>query len=916
MDPDAPAPAGAVAPAVPLPRERDPGRPWLRAAPWLGEAAPAVLTLLCAAPAAAPLFRPGFPDTHDGKYHLFRLASLAMSIAQGGGYVRWSGQLDLGYGSPIFSYYAPLPYYGALAFTALGLDVTDALRSFFAAGLLLSALATYALGRELGGRAVGFAAGVSAAILPYQLHDVYVRGALGEAFALALMPLPLVGMLRYARSGRTSWLAAAAVAVGAIALSHNVSTLLSLPVLALWIAIVSLASRREARARATLALQLAASVALGLSLAAFFWLPAITETGLVRLDRVTAGYNFHDYFNRVWPPVQTSLLFDYRYDPSLFPVRPGLAQALLAVVGVAALAFRARARREARGTLWLAALGPAAILLLFLQRPASAFLWERVPLAAYVQFPYRLMGPFGLATALLTGFVPWLTKRWEARAAIALGVGALGLITSLGSLKPAYTTGLPPDLDERGLFAAEVASGNLGFTAGSEYVPAWVTAPTSQVIGAATRVPPNQPASARWAGEVRVLRESETATDLEVSSPTPQALVLRRFYMPQWQAEANGARLRTYPSGPLGLLAIDVPAGASRVRVRYGILGREYAAYAVSGVGALVSLALAVAGLGPRRRAARRIASLCTLALALASLASCAVGVGALSPPEMLSVAGADLAPGYQLVGARIDRSLVGATGTERVVLYALTHTSGIDLLFRLRATDESGRVRAEVAERPWNGSTAGWRPGEIGRAMLDLPLPGGDRGGTWSLSVSTADAMAPERTLATISLPPMSISPTPAQPYRALWANFDDAMAIRGYRVDVPEVGGALRMRPGAPVVVTLDMLSLKVFGGGEQETAFVHLLDGNGTLRAQHDELAGTATHPTSRWIQGEPVRQEFAMRLPPDAPPGAYRFEAGFYQLATMQRLPLLDATGERRGDALQFGSVAVGQTATAP
>jgi len=198
----------------------------------------------------------------------------------------------------------------------------------------------------------------------------------------------------------------------------------------------------------------------------------------------------------------------------------------------------------------------------------------------------------------------------------------------------------------------------------------------------------------------------------------------------------------------------------------------------------------------------------------------------------------------------------------------------------------------------------------------LDLPLPGGVTGETWNVTSSTSDSKYPERVLSTIALSPASITSTPSRPYRPLWANFGDAMAIRGYRIDLSDSDGLVHMRPGGSVVVTLDMLSLKVFGGGEQETAFVHLLDSHGKLQAQHDELAGGPSHPTPRWIRGEPVRQAFAMSLPPDAPPGDYRFETGFYQLATMQRLPLLDATGERRGDALQFGSVAVEGSQAAP
>ena len=48
---------------------------------------------------------------------------------------------------------------------------------------------------------------------------------------------------------------------------------------------------------------------------------------------------------------------------------------------------------------------------------------------------------------------------------------------------------------------------------------------------------------------------------------------------------------------------------------------------------------------------------------------------------------------------------------------------------------------------------------------------------------------------------------------------------------------------------------------------------------------------------------------VRVPADAPPGAYKVEAGWYLLETLQRLPVLDATGATIDDKLLTGSVQV-------
>jgi hypothetical protein len=50
-----------------------------------------------------------------------------------------------------------------------------------------------------------------------------------------------------------------------------------------------------------------------------------------------------------------------------------------------------------------------------------------------------------------------------------------------------------------------------------------------------------------------------------------------------------------------------------------------------------------------------------------------------------------------------------------------------------------------------------------------------------------------------------------------------------------------------------------------------------------------------PTTQWPINEPIADRFEVRVPGDAPPGEYKVEAGWYLLATLDRLPVLDANG---------------------
>ncbi len=62
----------------------------------------------------------------------------------------------------------------------------------------------------------------------------------------------------------------------------------------------------------------------------------------------------------------------------------------------------------------------------------------------------------------------------------------------------------------------------------------------------------------------------------------------------------------------------------------------------------------------------------------------------------------------------------------------------------------------------------------------------------------------------------------------------------------------------------------------------AFVHLVDGQGRVVAQHDGDPVGGFSPTTRWRAGELIPDTHRLPLPPDLPPGSYGLKAGLYEL----------------------------------
>ncbi len=68
---------------------------------------------------------------------------------------------------------------------------------------------------------------------------------------------------------------------------------------------------------------------------------------------------------------------------------------------------------------------------------------------------------------------------------------------------------------------------------------------------------------------------------------------------------------------------------------------------------------------------------------------------------------------------------------------------------------------------------------------------------------------------------------------------------------------------------------------------TVFTQLIGPDGKVCGQQDNPPGGGWYPTSLWLPGEIVADDYAVRLDPAAPPGEYRLIAGMYDPATGER-----------------------------
>jgi uncharacterized membrane protein len=189
-----------------------------------------VAAVMCAAVALVswPWLDPRYDwsGTFDGENHLIRLFLVGDALKAGDWYPRWLPDLTMGYGYPLFNYYAPGMYAVVAATTFV--------------------LAPY----------------------PY-VTNLYDRAQVPEALALGILPWVLLATWRVWHDGG-AWVGALSVGVAMLLLTHNITSFLASPLIA---GVIGVAWWEDRTPRKPALRRISIGIATGLGLSAFFRVP-------------------------------------------------------------------------------------------------------------------------------------------------------------------------------------------------------------------------------------------------------------------------------------------------------------------------------------------------------------------------------------------------------------------------------------------------------------------------------------------------------------------------------------------------------------------------------------------------------------------------------------------------------------------
>lgn len=331
----------------------------------------------------SPYLTKGVPYTHDGENHLARFANYKVALREGQLPPRFAPNLNNHYGYPVFNYNYPLANILSVPFSVLGISYEFTFKILMISAFAIGGWGAYSWlkAMRLGNEKTRVLSVVSYLLAPFTVNLVYVRGNIGEAWALALFPWLLWLTHQFKNSKRVSYFSTSAIITGFL-LSHNVSVLFGGLIWFIYTLIIFKKDWEEWRR-----LLWKGGLAFGMSL--WFWLPAMIEKNQIILDDAGLSNQFGNHFVKFTQLITSPLQFGFSHAAPIntMSLSVGLSGFIFLVLGTL-LAFKKQRKSLTKKYLWLSVI--MGWMLFTLQTPLSSGFWYSLPLVRFIQFPWRL----------------------------------------------------------------------------------------------------------------------------------------------------------------------------------------------------------------------------------------------------------------------------------------------------------------------------------------------------------------------------------------------------------------------------------------------------------------------------------------------------------------------------------------------
>lgn len=513
---------------------------------------PLLAVLILSLPAIFNLFRPGYFSMHDD-IQVMRLYQMEKCFLDGQIPCRWVPDMGAGFGYPLFNFYPVFPYYLGVIFRLFSLSFITIVKILFALSLILSGIFIYFLTKDFFGNLGGLVAAVFYVYAPYHSVDVYVRGALAESWSFVFFPLIFLGIYKFIKNGRLLEFLISVFSLSGLMLSHNIMTLIFVPIAFCW-AIFWLVVKKKIKAFTKVLLIFFWAG----GLASFYLLPSFLEKSLVKAETLVSDYyNFRNHFVAI-----RQLFVDqsFGYGPSRLGLEDGMSfqigwihWATAIISGAAAILIFLRQKRQEALVLvfsffvwWFS---------VFMTHAKSVFIWEKIPLLSFVQFPWRFLGIVMFAGAFLAGgLTKFFSGNKRKSLVIFLILGTVLLNLSFFRPEKFY----PEKTDEAILSGENWKAQSMG--ALLDYLPKKVKEIPSELA-------PEAPLVTEGKAQITEFRERSDfwRFTIDVSGRSEAKVRVPIFDFPRWEVLIDQKLTTVNSDNPYGNIEINIPPGKHTV---------------------------------------------------------------------------------------------------------------------------------------------------------------------------------------------------------------------------------------------------------------------------------------------------------------------------------------------------------------
>lgn len=478
-----------------------------------------MLLILLSLPAVRSLTLPGGYTSHDLTHHVVRQISMDRNLKEGQFPPRWSGELNNGYGYPVFLFNYPLPSLLGEIFHLLGFGFVASVKAVLLISLIASVLGMYIFLKSLlKSNEASFLGSLFYLYAPIRFINVYVSAAVGSSLAMVFLPLVFWALVKLAQNGGLGTILIGSLSLAAFITSHNITVLMFMPLI-LGFGLLMLKASKE---KSNLLKKYLLVGFLGLGLSAWFWFPAVFEAQFIRYSEAV-GKVYEDQF----PSLRQLIYSPWGFGLSHPQTEGGMSYQVglihwLVVISSLGLVFVYWKKVQFRVTslFFLFFFG----LSIFLMLKASLFFWDNLPWLDLMQYPFRILAISVFTASILAGllvkYLPF--KKLATFVLLTLVLYAnrnhLGINQQFNPGEEYYlnlkttTTTHGEHLPKWGRVALQEASAKLQFISGG--------------------------------GKIEYQKELSTNVAANIESSSSAVLRFNQFYFPGWKLEINGQSVR------------------------------------------------------------------------------------------------------------------------------------------------------------------------------------------------------------------------------------------------------------------------------------------------------------------------------------------------------------------------------------